>query len=104
MARVPGTSTILRGLLAAGAMAGFLSLSSAQAYTVKGMGECNKWVGGIEDRFWLLGFLSGYNYANNANVGEGVNPDEIYRFVTRYCRERRGDDLADAISAFIKVY
>jgi hypothetical protein len=32
-----------------------------------------------------------------------VNADEIYRFVTRYCRERRGDDLADAISAFIKV-
>jgi hypothetical protein len=104
MARLTGTSTILRALLAAGAMVGCLTLSSAQAYTVKGMGECNKWVGGIEDRFWLLGFISGYNYANNANVGEGVNPDEIYRFVTRYCRERRGDDLADAITAFIKVY
>lgn len=104
MARLTGTSTILRALLAAGAMVGCLTLPSAQAYTVKGMGECNKWVGGIEDRFWLLGFISGYNYANNANVGEGVNPDEIYRFVTRYCRERRGDDLADAITAFIKVY
>jgi len=104
MALLTRTSTILRLVLAVGAVAGCLTLSSAQAYTVKGMGECNKWVGGVEDRFWLLGFLSGYNYANNANVGEGVNPDEIYRFVSRYCRERRGDDLADAISAFIKVY
>jgi hypothetical protein len=104
MARLTRTTTILGAVLAAALVAGAFGLSSAQAYTVKGMGECNKWVGGIEDRFWLLGFLSGYNYANNANVGEGVNPDEIYRFVTRYCRERRGDDLADAISAFIKVY
>jgi hypothetical protein len=104
MARSTRTSTILRTLLGAGLLAGCLSLSSAQAYTVKGMGECSKWVGGIEDRFWLLGFLSGYNYAKDGNVAEGVNPEEIYRFVSRYCRERRGDDLADAISAFIKVY
>jgi hypothetical protein len=103
MARTVIRTTIVRAAVAASLFAACLPVTSASAYTVKGMGECSKWVGGIEDRFWLLGFISGYNYAKNANVGEGVNADEIYRFVTRYCRERRGDDLADAISAFIKV-
>jgi hypothetical protein len=75
---------------------------TAHAYTVKGMGKCAGWVAGEDDRFWLLGFLSGYNFARSSNVAADVKSEEIYRFVTRYCKERPNDDLGDAITSFIR--
>lgn len=74
----------------------------AEAYTVKGMGKCSGWVGGEDDRFWLLGFISGYNYAKDANAGRGDTAETIYRWVTRYCKEKPSDDLADAITAYLR--
>lgn len=80
-----------------------LSLAPAvEAYTVRGMGECSTWVAGEDDRFWLLGFISGFNYARSSKVSSGINIEVIFRFVTRYCKERPGDDLADAIISFIR--
>jgi len=79
----------------------FVAIPTADAYTVKGMGKCKGWIGGEDDRFWLLGFLSGYNYAKDANVGRGVESGDIYKFVTRFCRERPGDDRGDAVTAYI---
>ena len=73
----------------------------ASAYTVKGMGDCKGWVGGEDDRFWLLGFISGYNYAKNSNVGRNIESDDIYKFVSRFCKERPSADLGDAATAFI---
>ena len=75
----------------------------ASAYTVRGAGKCSTWVGGTDDRFWILGFISGNNYAKNANSGRGVEVDSIYRFVTRYCQQNAGDDLADAATAYLKT-
>lgn len=96
-----------RFLLAAGlalaALAGPAAVSPAEAYTVKGMGKCSGWVAGEDDRFWLLGFISGYNYAKDANAGRGDNAETIYRWVTRYCKEKPGDDLADAITAYLRA-
>ena len=81
-----------------------VAVPSAEAYTVKGMGKCSGWIGGEDDRFWLLGFLSGYNYATDTNIGRGVEPAQIYKFVTRFCKERPGDDLGDAVTAFIATH
>jgi hypothetical protein len=75
---------------------------AVEAYTVKGMGKCSTWVAGEDDRFWVLGFISGFNYARSANVASSVKAEEIYRFITRYCKERPNDDLGDAITSFIR--
>jgi hypothetical protein len=101
--RCGGRAWLRAALLAAGVGVCVLAAAPAQAYTVKGMGKCSSWVGGEDDRFWLLGFLSGYNFARDANVGRGDTAEAIYRWVSRYCRERPGDDLADAISAYIST-
>lgn len=80
------------------------SVSLAQhglAYTVKGAGECSGWVGGEDDRFWVLGFISGYNAAKNADFGRGDAAEKIYRFVSHFCKERPNADLADAAMAYI---
>jgi hypothetical protein len=94
----------MRIILAAGILAAGLSMAApADAYTVKGMGKCTGWVGGTDDRFWILGFISGNNYATSGNAARDVDADEIYKFVTRYCKQNPGDDLADAMTAFLKV-
>jgi len=84
--------------------AGLAVAAPATAYTVKGMGKCSGWVGGTDDRFWILGFISGSNYATNGDKGRNTNADDIYRFVTRYCQENPSDDLADAATAFLKIH
>lgn len=95
---------INRFLVSAVLFAGLAAAVPAAAYTVKGMGKCSTWVGGTDDRFWLLGFISGVNYATNGDKGRNVPPDVIYRFVTRYCQENPNDDLADAITAFLRIH
>ena len=94
----------LVGLFCAGmTLACMIAPQKAEAYTVRGAGKCSTWVGGTDDRFWILGFISGNNYAKNANSGRGVEVDNIYRFVTRYCQQNAGDDLADAATAYLKT-
>ena len=96
---------VLAAMTAVGALGALLGLASpAQAYTVKGMGTCKTWVGGVDDRFWILGFLSGANYEGNHYYGKDIEPDEIYRFVTRFCKENPNGDLADASVAFIHIH
>ena len=75
----------------------------ASAYTTKGAGECQTWVGGTDDRFWILGFITGHNNALDKDVGQNVPPDEIYRFVTRYCAQNPADDLDDAMTAYVRT-
>ena len=82
---------------------GLLLAAPASAYSVKGAGECATWVGGEDDRFWVLGFISGYNFAKNAEVAKSETSNSIFQFVTRYCEERPKDDLADAATAYIKT-
>jgi hypothetical protein len=94
----------MKTLLAAGAViAALATVAPAQAYTVKGMGKCSGWVGGTDDRFWILGFISGNNYATSSNTGKNIDADDIYKWVTRYCKQNPGDDLADATTAFLKA-
>jgi hypothetical protein len=79
------------------------AFTSASAYTVKGMGECKTWVGGVDDRYWLLGFISGYNYAKDTNIAKGEDVDDIFKFITKYCKENPRDDLADAVTSWIRI-
>jgi hypothetical protein len=95
---------IIRCLAAALLFAGIAARVPASAYTVKGMGKCSGWVGGTDDRFWILGFISGANYATNGDKGRDINADDIYKFVTHYCQENVDDDLADAVTAFLKLH
>lgn len=75
----------------------------ADAYTVRGAGKCATWVGGTDDRFWVLGFISGNNYARDANIGRNIDVNDIYRFVSRYCSQNPKDDLADAAVAYLRT-
>lgn len=76
----------------------------AAAYTVKQLGTCEDWVGGPDDRFWILGFISGVNFAQDADHARGVEAKYIYKFVTKYCTKNPNHDLADATVAFISIH
>jgi hypothetical protein len=84
--------------------AALLIASPCLAYTVRGAGPCKDWVGGTDDRYWILGFLSGYNFAKNDQIMKGVDLKEIYSFITKYCKINPSDDLADASTAFINTH
>ena len=94
---------ITRRLALAVLLAGIVASLPAAAYSVKGMGKCTGWVGGTDDRFWILGFISGANYATDGDRAKSIDANEIFRFVTRYCKENPNDDLADATTAFLKI-
>jgi hypothetical protein len=76
----------------------------ADAYTVKGMGKCGTWSRGLDDRFWILGFISGANFASGSDTAKTIAAEDIYDWVGKYCKDHPGDDLADATTAFIKAH
>jgi hypothetical protein len=76
----------------------------ASAYTVKGMGKCSTWSRGLDDRFWILGFISGANFSSGTDTAKTIAVEDIYDWVGRYCKEHPGGDLADATTAFIKSH
>lgn len=81
-----------------------ISPQRATAYTVKQLATCDDWVGSPDDRFWILGFISGVNFAQDADHARGVEAKEIYKFVTKYCTKNPNHDLADATVAFIAIH
>lgn len=79
------------------------SSSVAPAYTVKFSVGCeavlredanehyreyNKW--------WLMGYFTGRNYADDAEVGNGADDDQIYAIALRYCHDDPSKDWDDA--------
>lgn len=89
-----GLAVVLTVLSAAGPTA---------AYTVKSAVECldivredandsyramNKW--------WLMGYFTGRNFAVDAEAGKAIDDDRIYRMALEYCRSNPGDDWDDA--------
>jgi hypothetical protein len=73
------------------------------AYTVKSSVECpdivredseeayremNKW--------WLMGYLTGRNYAADGEVGSAIEDENIYRMALDYCRDNPSSDWDDA--------
>ena len=93
----------LFGVLAVAATLWSVTPTEGFAYTTKGAGECSTWVGGLDDRFWVLGYITGHNNAMDKDVGKDVKPDEIYKFVTKYCKQNPADDLDDAMSSYVRT-
>ncbi len=91
------------GVLAVAATLWSVNPTQGFAYTTKGAGECSTWVGGLDDRFWVLGYITGHNNAMDKDVGKDVKPDEIYKFVTNYCKQNPADDLDDAMSSYVRT-
>jgi hypothetical protein len=75
----------------------------AAAYTVKSAVTCpdivredsnetyramNKW--------WLMGYFTGRNFAIDAEAGKAVEDEDIYQMALEYCRSNPGDDWDDA--------
>ena len=103
--RLSGVAWVSAGFFAVAMILGVLMAApSASAYTVKQMGTCAEWVGSPNDRFWVLGFISGVNFAQDADHARGIEAAEIYKFITRYCTQNPQDDLADASIAFITIH
>lgn len=77
--------------------------ATANAYTVKGSVECPDIMREDRDehyreynKWWLLGYITARNYDDDAQVGAGVEDDDIYRMALSYCSKNSADDWDDA--------
>ena len=75
----------------------------AAAYTVKSSVECSDVV--REDanqsyremnKWWLMGYFTGRNFAADGEAGKAVEDDDIYQLALEYCRSNPGGDWDDA--------
>lgn len=66
---------------------GFLSFSmTASAYTVRGTPDCQEWQSDNSDQFWVMGYISGRNAALNETLTTGLDMEEVYQYVTQFCK------------------
>ncbi|MCG6459581.1 hypothetical protein K6U44_03780 [Vibrio parahaemolyticus] len=87
----------------------FVVSTSAHAWISKGALGCGVYVedfekGGwekIANGGWLAGALTGYNYANNTRVGDGVDIKSIQLHVYNYCKDNPLKDTAHAMQNLI---
>ena len=90
-------------LFCAAALIALAAAAPAAGYTVKSSVECpdivredshenyremNKW--------WLMGYFTGRNYASDAESGKSIEDENIYQMALDYCRSNPGDDWDDA--------
>jgi hypothetical protein len=93
------TGLAVVGLLAAWA----LTAPSASAYLVKGNVDCPDVLKEdanatyrLQNNWWVLGYVSALNYANDTSRGQGVDSDAIYGMLLEYCAGHPADDIDDA--------
>jgi hypothetical protein len=89
-------------LIGAAALAA-LTLPVHAEYTVKGSVECP---GIVEEdanehfrqynRWWVLGYITGRNYAAEKDVGKGMDNDKIYEIALDFCKNNPNNDWDDA--------
>lgn len=91
----------LASLLAAGLIAA--TAAPAAAYLVKGNVECPKVIEEdanatyrLQNNWWVLGYVSAMNRANDTSRGEGVDSDTIYSMLLDYCLANPDKDIDDA--------
>jgi len=84
--------------------------SPAAAYTVKGSVECPDVIREDSNEnhrkmnmWWILGYFSGRNYELDAQVGKGIDGDDLYAHVLTYCRSHLGNDMDDASNDLYKL-
>ncbi len=81
-----------------------LSMASpAMAYTVKSSVQCGDIV--REDsnetyrqmnKWWLMGYFTGRNYAVDSEAGKAIEDENIYQMALDYCRNNPAEDWDDA--------
>ena len=88
-----------------------LTLSNTvQAWTLRGAGtaSCGDFVSARakkgEGQYidWVLGFISGVNYAANSYFGRDIGPVAYAVFLEKYCRENPEDRFSRASVALVK--
>jgi hypothetical protein len=75
----------------------------ALAYTVKSSVECPDVIREDSDdayremnKWWLMGYFTGRNFAINGEAGKAIEDENIYEMALDYCRSNPGDDWDDA--------
>ncbi len=75
----------------------------ASTYTVKSSVECPDVVreDSVEayremNKWWLMGYFTGRNFAVDGEAGRGIDDEEIYRMALEYCRDNAEEDWDDA--------
>lgn len=71
---------------------------------VRGYASCGIWVqgrtkndaGGVANRFWVLGYLSGLASSSKVNILKGTDSQSIYLWIDTFCRANPLKDVADA--------
>jgi hypothetical protein len=84
-------------------------MANARPYTVIGAGghSCGTWLtqaGSIDERGWLLGFVSSYNawmLQTDEDVSRSTDALGMFAWVTNYCRSHPLDRITDAGMALI---
>ena len=89
----------------------FIFISSlsftSNAATIMGHYTCGSYIkdgveGGNEfieyfTLWWVKGFLSGVNWADDEELGKGIDDDSISLAIEKYCRDNPLKDTADAV-------
>lgn len=90
-------------LVHAVALAALSAATPAPAYTVKSSVKCPDVVREDSDdayremnKWWLMGYFTGRNFAIDGEAGKGVDDDDIYQMALEYCRSHAEDDWDDA--------
>ena len=82
---------------------GLLGFSmTVTAYTVRGAPDCQEWQADNSDQFWVMGYISGRNAALNESLTSGRNMDEVYQYVTKFCKANPKSDADDALQEYAK--
>lgn len=91
------------GAFVAVALVALAAAAPAAAYTVKSSVECPDIVREDENenyramnRWWLMGYFTGRNFADDAEVGKAIEDENIYQMALDYCRNNPQNDWDDA--------
>lgn len=92
-----------RLLLSVAALTSFAVAAPVQAYTVKGIVECPDILEEHKNdnyramnHWWLFGYITGRNYADEADVSAGVDASEVYNIAYTFCAKNPDSDWDDA--------
>jgi hypothetical protein len=90
-------------VIAAAVLVALATAAPAAGYTVKSLVECPDVVREDTDadfremnKWWLMGYLTGRNYAADGEVGSAIEDENIYRMALDYCRDNPSSDWDDA--------
>jgi hypothetical protein len=92
------------GLAVAGLLvAAALMPSPAAAYLVKANVQCPDVLKEdanptfrLQNNWWVLGYISALNFANDTQSGEGVSSEDVYYMLLDFCEQHPEADIDEA--------